>query len=54
MFDDVSATGIARATGNFCYNTNAALGTLGAAGPVTCQGTAANSWRLLGDTTKQY
>ncbi|MCK1465792.1 hypothetical protein IVB34_47790 [Bradyrhizobium sp. 2] len=51
---DVSATGIARATGNFCYNTNAALGTLGAAGPVTCQGTAANSWRLLGDTTKQY
>lgn len=49
---DVSA--MARFDGGFCYNTNAALGTLAAAGLVACQGTAANSWRLLGDPTLRY
>jgi hypothetical protein len=50
----VDVTAIARFDGGYCYNTNAAAGTLGAAGNVMCQGTAANSWRLCGDPTKQY
>lgn len=52
MTTDVSK--LARVSGALVVNTNAALGTLGAAGPVVCQGTAANSWRLMGDPTKQY
>ena len=51
---DISNAAIARATGNYAWNTNSTLGTLGAVGPVVCQGNVANSWRLLGDTTKQY
>lgn len=51
---EVDISAIARFDSARCYNTNAALGTLGAAGRVTCQGTSANSWRLLADTTKQY
>lgn len=47
-------TALARTNGSFCFNTNAAAGTLGAAGLVACQGTSPNSWRLLGDPTKQY
>lgn len=45
---------VARKDGVIVYNTNAALGTLGAAGLVVGQGTAANSWRLLGDPTLRY
>jgi hypothetical protein len=50
----VDLANIARQSGTSIFNTNAALGTLGAAGPVVGQGTAANSWRLMGDPTKQY
>lgn len=50
----VDVSTMARFDGGFCYNTNAALGTLAAAGLVACQGAAANSWRLLGDPTLQY
>jgi len=50
----VDVSTISRTDGSIVYNTNAALGTLGAAGLVSCQGSAANSWRLLGDPTKQY
>jgi hypothetical protein len=46
---------IGRTDGSYCYNTNAALGTLGVAGLVSCSGTAANSWRLLvNPTASQY
>lgn len=51
---DLSTSGVARATGNYAYNTNSALGTLGAAGPVVCQGTSSNSWHLQADPTKTY
>lgn len=40
-------TTVARVDGGVMYNTNAAAGTLGAAGLVMCQGTAANSWKLM-------
>lgn len=40
-------TAVARVDGGVMYNTNAAAGTLGAAGLVMCQGTAANSWKLM-------
>jgi hypothetical protein len=50
----VDLSSIARQSGTLIFNTNAALGTLGAAGPVVGHGTAANSWRLMGDPTKQY
>lgn len=50
----VDVSTIQRTDGSFCFNSNAALGTLGATGRVTCQGTATGSWRLLGDTTKTY
>jgi hypothetical protein len=50
----VDVTKIARVNGSYCFNTNAAAGTLGAAGLVSCQGTAANSWHLLADPTKTY
>lgn len=49
---DVST--IARKSGTQIHNTNAALGTLGVAGPVICQGTAANSWHLMSDPTKSF
>jgi hypothetical protein len=45
---------IARVDGAILYNTNAALGTLGVAGLVVGQGTAANSWKLMSDPTKSY
>lgn len=47
-------TAIQRTNGSFLFNTNAAAGTLAAVGRVTCQGTAANSWRLLGDPLLRY
>ena len=50
----VDADLIARQDGTIFYNTKSSLGTLAAAGLVTGQGTAANSWRLMGDPTKQY
>lgn len=50
----VDLSAIARNSGTVIFNTNAALGTLGAAGPVVGQGTAANSWRLMGDPTLRY
>lgn len=50
----VAADLIARVDGTIFYNTKSTLGTLGAAGLVVGQGTAANSWRLMGDPTKQY
>lgn len=43
----VDVTAVARVDGYQVYNTNAAAGTLGVAGLVTCQGTAANSWKLM-------
>lgn len=51
---DINTTKVNRTDGSVVYNTNSALGTLGAAGLVVCQGTAANSWKLLSDTTKTY
>jgi hypothetical protein len=51
---DASTTGVNRQTGNFFYNTNAALGTLGAAGPITDLGTGSNSWHLLANPTLTY
>jgi hypothetical protein len=47
-------TAIARLDGAQVYNTNAAAGTLGAAGPVVCQGAAANSWKLLANSALSY
>ncbi len=52
--DDVGATYVARATGNYMYNTNAARGTLGAAGPVVSQGTGAGSWHLQANPVLVY
>jgi hypothetical protein len=43
-----------RASGQFVNNTNAALGTLGAAVRVVCRGASANSWKLSADTSKTY
>jgi hypothetical protein len=48
---DVSGTHISKANGNYCYNTNAALGTLGAAGPVMANGT---HWYLMTNPTLYY
>ena len=48
------ASWVDRTDGVMFYNTNAALGTLGAAGIVVGQGTAANSWHLLADPTLVY
>lgn len=47
--DDIAVdiSTIARFDGGHCYNVNAALGTLAAAGRVTCQGTASGSWHRL-------
>jgi hypothetical protein len=50
----VDISTIARQDGTIIYNTNSALGTLAATGLVACQGTAANSWRLMGDPTLRY
>jgi len=50
----VDVTKLARWDGAIVRNTNAAAGTLGVAGLVSCQGTAANSWSLLSDPTKKY
>ncbi|WNV48186.1 hypothetical protein Ql52_gp050 [Caulobacter phage Quill_5.2] len=46
---DVSDTKVVKAQGNTCYNTNAAVGTLGVAGPVVAD---ASVWRLRTDLTK--
>lgn len=43
-----------RQNGVVLYNTNAAAGTLGAAGLVVGQGTSAGSWKLMADPTKSY
>lgn len=50
----VDVTKLSRWDGAIVNNTNAAAGTLGTAGLVSCQGTAANSWSLLSDPTKKY
>lgn len=54
--DDFSAdvTLLQRTDGSYLINSNAAAGTLGAQGRVTCQGTASGSWHLLADPTKVY
>lgn len=49
---DLSLVG--RIDGVVAYNSNAALGTLGAAGLVVGQGTSSGSWHLLADPTKAY
>lgn len=46
--------GVNRAEGATCWNTNAALGTLATAGPVVCLGTAANSWKKVGNYALTY
>ena len=46
-------TKVVRAHGASFWNTNAAAGTLGAAGMIDCMGTAANSWRHRGDYSLQ-
>lgn len=51
---DVADAKVNRVDGAMVYNTNAAAGTLGAAGLVVGQGTAAGSWHLLADPTKVY
>jgi hypothetical protein len=48
------STGVNRVEGASCWNTNAALGTLGTAGPVVCLGTAANSWKRVGNNALTY
>lgn len=50
----VDVTKLTRWDGAIVRNTNSAAGTLGAAGLVSCQGTAANSWSLMSDPTKKY
>lgn len=50
----VDVTLLERVNGSFAYNTNAAAGTLAAAGPVVCQGTAVNSWKLVANTALTY
>lgn len=55
--DDLQAdvTTLARTAGSHCYNTNAAAGTLGAAGLVDCDSSgAANSWKLRTNDTLLY
>lgn len=47
-------TALARTNGAFCFNTNAAAGSLGQVGVVDCLGGATGSWRLRGDPTKSY
>lgn len=48
---NVADAKVNRVDGAMVYNTNAAAGTLGAAGLVVGQGTAAGSWHLLADPT---
>lgn len=50
----VDVTMVARVEGGSCWNTNAAAGTLGTVGPVVCRGTAANSWKRMGDFSLTY
>lgn len=50
----VDVSNLERSTGQAAYNTNAALGSLAAAGPVICQGTSSGSWHLQADTTLTY
>lgn len=50
----VDVTTIARTDGAMVFNTNAAAGTLGAAGMVISQGTAANSWKRWDNTSLTY
>ena len=51
---NIDTVSCARVAGAIVYNSNAALGTLGAAGLVSCQGTAANSWSLMATPTLKY
>lgn len=48
---DLSLTGLAKCNGCYATNTNAALGTLGTAGPVMADGT---NWRRMSDPTLLY
>jgi hypothetical protein len=43
-----------RTTGAYVFNSNASLGTLGAAGLVIDQGTSSPSWHLLANPTLDY
>jgi len=51
---DIANAKVSRLDGAIVYNTNAAAGTLAAAGLVVGQGTAANSWHLMADPTLVY
>ena len=51
---DPAVSSVARTDGSIVYNTNAALGTLGAAGLVVGQGVAANSWHLMANPVLVY
>lgn len=50
----VDTAGINRVEGGALWNTNAAAGTLGTAGPVVCLGNAANSWKKVGNYALTY
>lgn len=50
---NVATVGINRVDGGALWNTNAAAGTLGT-GPAVCVGTAANSWKRVGNYTLAY
>lgn len=50
----VDTAGINRVEGGALYNTNAAAGTLATVGPVTCLGTAAGSWKKVGNYALTY
>lgn len=50
----VDLSSVARKDGTIIYNTNSALGTLGATGLVVGQGTAAGSWHLMSSPTLTY
>jgi hypothetical protein len=50
----VDITAAARIDGSIIYNTNAAAGTLGAAGLVVGQGTAANSYKLMANPSLAF
>jgi len=51
---DITQAGLNRVNGGAAWNTNAAAGTLGTAGPVVGLGTAAGSWKRLGDFSLSY
>lgn len=51
---DVASAQVARINGTRLWNSNAAAGTLATAGPVDCLGTAAGSWKRVGDYSLNY